>query len=324
VIPVYVLTGFLGAGKTTLLRRLLRDPAYADSAIIINEFGEVPLDHDLLAASEESFVSTATGCLCCVVRSDLAATLMDLHRRRGTGEVPIYRRVIIETSGLADPAPVLHTLMTEAPVAETHGLQAVATLVDALHGANALRRHPEAERQVRLADRIVITKPDLAETAALREALQALNPAAPVREATQGDIAAEWLLAPAQRDGEWIEAMARHSDGLSSLVIEREAPIPAMALTLWLQGLAEHLGSRMLRLKGLVAIAEAPAKPAVLHGIGHVMHAPEWLDAWPSADRRSRLVLIGQGIPRHWPLRLLNAIEEEVRSISDPDAARCG
>jgi G3E family GTPase len=324
VIPVFVLTGFLGAGKTTLLRRLLRDPAHADSAIIINEFGEIPLDHDLLAASEESFVSTATGCLCCVVRSDLAATLLDLHRRRALGEVPAYRRVIIETSGLADPAPVLHALMTEAPVAETHTLRAVTTLVDALHGATALQRHPEAERQARLADRIVITKPDLAETAALRAQLRALNSAAPIREAAQGDISADWLLAPAERTADWIETTARHSNGLSSLVIEREAPIPAMALTLWLQGLAEHLGSRLLRLKGLVAIAEAPETPAVLHGIGHVMHAPEWLDAWPSADHRSRLVLIGQGIPRHWPLRLLTAIEEEVHSVTGWGGAGAG
>jgi G3E family GTPase len=188
--------------------------------------------------------------------------------------------------------------------------------VDALHGPAALHRHPEAERQARLADRLLITKPDLAETTGLHRQLQALNPAAPRREGRHGDIPAEWLLAPARRAAEWIEATARHSDGLASIVIEREAPIPAMALTLWLEGLAEHLGSRLLRLKGLVAVEEAPEQPAVLHGIGHVMHAPEWLDAWPSADHCTRLVLIGQGIPRHWPLRLLAAIEEEVRSAA--------
>ena len=314
MIPVVVLTGFLGAGKTTLLKRLLRDPGYADSAVIINEYGEVPLDHDLLASSEETFVSTSTGCLCCVVRSDLAATLMDLHRRRALGEVPAYKRVLIETSGLADPAPILHALMTEQPVLETHRLEAVATLVDALHGPGALERHPEAQRQVRLADRILLTKPDLADTTALRATLAALNPAAETRDVLHGAVPAEWLLAAAPRTDEWLDATARHSANLGSVIIEREAPIPAMALTLWLQGLAEHLGSKLLRLKGLVCVAEAPEAPAVLHGIGHVMHAPAWLETWPSADHRSRIVLIGQGIPPWWPIRLLDAIEEEVRS----------
>ncbi len=316
MIPVVVLTGFLGAGKTTLLKRLLRDPDYADSAVIINEYGEVPLDHDLLASSEETFVATATGCLCCVVRSDLAATLMDLHRRRAAGEVPAYRRVLIETSGLADPAPILHALMTEQPVLETHRLEAVATLVDALHGPAALERHPEAQRQVRLADRILLTKPDLADAAALRAMLATLNPAAETRDVLHGVVPAAWLLAPAPRTDEWLDATARHSANLGSVIIQREGPLPAMALTLWLQGLAEHLGPKLLRLKGLVCIAEAPKAPAVLHGIGHVMHAPEWLDAWPSADHRSRIVLIGQGIPPYWPLRLLDAIEQEVRSAS--------
>ena len=312
MIPVFVITGFLGAGKTTLLRQLLHNPAYADSAVIINEYGEIPLDHDLLRASEEQFVSTSTGCLCCVLRSDLAATLMQL-RAEHAGR---YRRVIIETSGLADPAPILHALMTEQPVLETHRLEAVATLVDALHGPGALERHPEAQRQVQLADRIILTKPDLADTAALRATLAALNPAAPITTSLHGALAAEWLLAPASRTHEWLDATARHSAGLSSVIIQRAAPIPAMALTLWLQGLAEHLGSRLLRLKGLVAIAEAPEAPAILHGIGHVMHAPEWLEAWPGEDRQSRIVLIGQSIPPYWPLRLLEAIEAEVRDAS--------
>jgi G3E family GTPase len=233
--------------------------------------------------------------------------------------VPAYRRVLIETSGLADPAPILHALMTEQPVLETHRLEAVATLVDALHGAGALERHPEAQRQVRLADRILLTKPDLADTTALRAQLAALNPAAETRDVLHGGVPADWLLAPAPRTDDWLDATARHSADLGSVIIQREAPIPAMALTLWLQGLAEHLGERLLRLKGLVCIAEAPEAPAVLHGIGHVMHAPTWLEAWPSADHRSRIVLIGQGIPPWWPLRLLEAIEGEVL-----DAQRLG
>ncbi|MDO9707696.1 CobW family GTP-binding protein [Paracraurococcus lichenis] len=314
MIPVSVVTGFLGAGKSTLLRRVLRDPAWADSAVIVNEFGEIPLDHDLIAASEESFVSASTGCLCCVVRDDLTRTLLDLLRRREAGEVPRYERVLIETSGLADPAPILHALMTDEALAATHALQGVATLVDALHGEAALARHPEAQRQVMLADRILVTKPDLAP--APEAAIRALNPAAPLRAAEQGAAEPAWLFAPAPRPADLPDWAARHTAGLTSIVIEREAPIPALALTLWMQGLAEHAGPRLLRLKGLVALAEDPARPAVLHAIQHMVHPLEWLDRWPGADRRSRIVLIGERIPRHFPARLLAAVEAEVAEAS--------
>ena len=322
-IPVGVLTGFLGAGKTTLLRRILRDPAWADSAVIINEYGEVPLDHELVAAGDETFLSLATGCLCCVMRSDLTETLLGLHRRRAAGEIPPYARVLIETSGLADPAPILHALMLEDVVTATHALHAVATLVDAQHGMAALDRHPEAQRQVLLADRLLLTKPDLApDTAALEARLHALNPAAPIRAAIQGAVPPGWVFAAGQHAADpaalaaWLEqagSAARHSDRIATMVIERAAPIPAMALTLWMQALAEHAGPKLLRLKGLVALAETGTdRPAAIHAIQHVVHPLEWLEAWPSADRRSRIVLIGQGIPRHWPARLLAALEAEV------------
>src|SRR5919202_995613 len=168
-LPVGVVTGFLGAGKTTLLRRVLRDPAWADSAVIVNEYGEVPLDHELVAAGDETFLSVATGCLCCVVRTDLSRTLLDLHRRRAAGEVPRYARVLIETSGLADPAPILHALMLDEPTSATHRLRSVVPLVDAQHGA-----------------------------ASLEARLRALNPAAPIRRATRGDVEPGWLFAPSQ------------------------------------------------------------------------------------------------------------------------------
>jgi len=277
---------------------------------------------NLVAASEEILLSTSTGCICCQVRSDLAATLLDLLRRREAGEIPPYARVLIETSGLADPTPILHALMTDRTVAATHRLESVVTLVDALHGAATLARHPEAERQAMLADRILLTKPDLApDTAPLLAQLRRLNAAAPIETATHGAVPPHWLFAPGQHAADpaalatWLEATGhavRHSPDLACIAIEREAPLPALALTLWMQGLAEHAGARLLRLKGLVRIAEAPERPAAIHAIQHVVHPPEWLEHWPSADRRSRIVLIGQGIPRHFPARLLSAIETEV------------
>jgi G3E family GTPase len=318
MIPVTVVTGFLGAGKSTLLRRVLRDPAWADSAVIVNEFGEVPLDHDLIAVSEERFVSASTGCLCCLARDDLAHTLLDLARQRASGEVPPYARVLVETSGLADPAPVLHALMQDAALGATHALAGVVTLVDATQGEAALARHPEARRQVMLADRILVTKPDLA--APPEAAIRALNPTAPLRAAVQGAAEPGWLLAPAPPPGHLPDLLAalqadvaaRHTPGLGAIAIEREAPLPALALTLWLQGLAEHAGPRLLRLKGLVALAECPERPAVLHAIQHLVHPLDWLEAWPGGERRSRIVLIGERIPRHFPARLLAAVEAEV------------
>ncbi len=315
MIPVSVVTGFLGAGKTTLLRQVLRDPAWADSAVIVNEFGEVALDHQLLAASEEVLVNVSTGCLCCLVRTDLGATLMELARQRKAGAVPAYRRVLVETSGLADPAPILHALMTEAPVAETHRLQAVVALVDAVVGPGVLERHPEARRQVMLADRVLVTKPDLGDAAAVERAVRGLQPGLAVRVAARGAVEPAWLFAPGD-PAVPADARAVHSEGVGSIVIEREAPVAALALTLWMQALAEHAGARLLRLKGLVALAEEPARPMVVHAVQHVVHPPEWLAAWPGGDRRTRIVLIGQGIPRHFPARLLAAIEAEVASAA--------
>ncbi|MDR0807832.1 MAG: GTP-binding protein [Gemmobacter sp.] len=306
----FILPVFLGAGKSTLLRRILRDPAWADSAVIINEFGEVPLDHELVAVSEETLVSTSTGCLCCVVRGDLPATLLALARRREAGEVPRYARVLIETSGLADPAPILHALMMDAALNTTHALHGMVTLVDAVHGAASLARHPEAQRQVMLADRILVTKTDLA--ASPEAAIRTLNAAAPIRSVADAAASPEWIFAAAPRPDAMPDWAARHSRGVNSILLEREDPIPALALTLWMQGLAEHAGPRLLRLKGIVGLAEQPDRPVAVHAIQHMVHPLDWLERWPGHDRRSRIVLIGEQIPRHWPARLLMAIETEV------------
>ena len=306
IIPVAIVTGFLGSGKTTLISRILRDPAFARTAVIVNEFGEIGLDHELIASSDETLLALTTGCLCCAVRSDLVATLLDLQRRSDA-----YDRVLIETSGLADPAPILHALMTDRDVAQHHVLAGVVTVVDAVHGEATLDRHPEALRQVALADTLLLSKTDITEpSAALRTRLAALNPQATLRGTR--DIAPVTLFTNSTVKAD-VTPDARHSDGIESSVLQRDRPIPALALTLLLEALAEHCGARLLRMKGLVNIEEMPGQPAVIHGVQHVFSAPEFLDRWPSADHTTRMVFIVQGVPRYFPARLLDAIEQEVR-----------
>ena len=318
-IPVAIVTGFLGSGKTTLISRILRDPAFARTAVIVNEFGEIGLDHELIASSDETLLALTTGCLCCAVRSDLVATLLDLQRRRDAGVIA-YDRVLIETSGLADPAPILHALMTDGDIAQQHAMDGVVTVVDTLHGEVTLDRHPEARRQVALADTLLLSKTDLAVPAeALRARLAALNPGAalclgsdvaPATLFTGGKVAARLTALPPLARNPF--ARPQHSDGIENFVLQRDRPIPALALTLLLEALAEHCGARLLRFKGLVNIEEMPGQPALIHGVQHIVSPPEFLDRWPSADHLTRIVFIVQGVPRYFPARLLEVIEQEV------------
>jgi G3E family GTPase len=319
-IPVAVVTGFLGSGKTTLISRILRDPAFARTAVIVNEFGEIGLDHELIASSDETLLALTTGCLCCAVRSDLVATLLDLQRRRDQGEIA-FDRVLIETSGLADPAPILHALMTDRDIAQHHAIDGIVTVVDALHGEAALDRHPEARRQAALADCLLLSKTDIAGPAeALRERLAALNPGAALH--VSGDVTPGLLftgtdaaarVATLPETGKNPFNRARHTDGIETFVLQRNRSVPALALTLLLEALAENCGARLLRVKGLVHIEEMPDQPAVIHGVQHVFAPPDFLPCWPSADHTTRIVFITQGVPRHFPARLLDAIEYEVR-----------
>ncbi len=321
--PVSIVTGFLGSGKTTLIGGVLRDPAFARTAVIVNEFGEIGLDHHLISSSDETLLALTTGCLCCAVRSDLVATLLDLRARREAGEIA-FDRVLIETSGLADPAPILHALMSDADVAHFYRLDTVLAVVDALHGDGALDRHPEARRQVALADRLVLSKTDLAGPAeTLRARLSMLNPGAtlllapdivPASVFTAADPAARAarLAALPAASARSPFQRAQHTDGIETFTLQRDRPVPALALTLLLQALAEHCGARLLRLKGLVHVAELPGQPALIHGVQHVFAPPEFLAGWPSGDRTTRLVFITQGVPPHFPARLLEAIEAEV------------
>jgi G3E family GTPase len=329
MVPVAVVTGFLGSGKTTLISRVLRDPAFARTAVIVNEFGEIGLDHELIESSDETLLALTTGCLCCAVRSDLVATLIELQRRREAGEIA-YDRVLIETSGLADPAPILHALMTDRDIAQHFVIGGIVAVVDALHGEETLDRHPEARRQAALADSLLLSKTDIAGPAtALRERLAALNPGATQHVAGDAaprllfvgtDVAARFAILPAAPASNPF-TRAQHSDGVETFVLQRSRPVPALALTLLLEALAEHCGARLLRVKGLVHIEEMPDQAAVIHGVQHVFSPPAFLDRWPSSDHTTRLVFITQGVPRHFPTRLLDAIECEVRDAMDEAAS---
>ena len=333
MIPVAVLTGFLGSGKTTLLAHLLRQPEFSRTAVLINEFGEIGLDHHLVETSDDSFVELQTGCLCCKIRSDLARTLDDMLRRRDRGALPQFDRVVIETSGLADPAPILQTLMTDLKIAGRLVLGGVVATVDAVNGAETLGREEISAKQVAFADRLVLTKSDLAGAAqpGLLDRLAQLNAAAPVMRAHYGRVeprtifdagiydprtksldAGAWLAEEAHTENHFHD---RHDAEITSYALVREQPIRAVALTLFLEALAEHCGADLLRLKGIVNVAECPEQPAVLHGVQHVFHAPAWLDRWPSEDRRSRIVFITRRIPRGWVEALLDALDAEVGEV---------
>ena len=321
MIPVSIVTGFLGSGKTTLISRILRDPAFGRTAVIVNEFGEIGLDHDLIASSDETLLELTTGCLCCAVQTDLARTLLELRARREAGTVS-YDRVLIETSGLAEPAPILQALMTDATLSATHAVGAVVTLVDAVHADAVLDAHPAARHQVAVADWLLFSKTDVAAVSdTLARRIAELNPGARTGSTSQADAGLFFTggeaAAMADRIADLPPVRSGHADGVESFVLRRDSPIPALALTMLLQALAEHCGARLLRMKGLVAIEEMQGQPAVVHGVRHVVSAPVFLDTWPSGDVATRIVFITQGVPGYFPARLLEAIEDEVRSELD-------
>ncbi|MDQ6437518.1 GTP-binding protein [Mesorhizobium sp. LHD-90] len=337
-VPVTLLTGFLGSGKTTVLNRLLRRPDMKGALVVVNEFGEVGLDHLLIEASEERFALLDNGCVCCTVRGDLVETLKDIDRRSAAGELPPVRRVLIETTGLADPAPILHTLMAEPQLSARYRLGEVVVTVDAVNGLATLQRHVEAARQAAVADRLLVTKTDLvnpADIAPIERRLRQLAPAAEIAFAVEGDIGsgdvafegggsegahAERLAAALARAEAAIahhahdsgcgpecgrggrhhhhdeHAHAHHGIQSYSFVIDKPVDWPAFAQ--WLDYIAVLKGEDLLRMKGIVNVAGEPERPCVIHGVQHVFHPPVRLEAWPSDDRRTRLVFIVRDIPR--------------------------
>jgi G3E family GTPase len=313
-LPVSVITGFLGSGKTTLLSRLLRDPALARTAVIVNEFGEVGLDHLLVEASDEEVVLLEGGCLCCKVRGDLVRTAGHLLARRARGDAA-FDRIVIETTGLADPAPILQALMTDREIAEALRLESVIATVDCAAGDATLDAHPESVKQAALADRIVLTKTDLADSSALAERLRRLNPTARQFTALHGAVDASLLFGSSAYEPRLNELHA-HSGDVETVCLRRSTPLHAVTLGLFLQVVAEHCGAKLLRLKGLVDVLESPGRPAVIHGVQHVFHPPEWLDAWPDGDRTTRIVVISQGLDAGWLQDLLEALDDEVKACS--------
>jgi G3E family GTPase len=309
-VPVTILTGFLGSGKTTVLNHLLRQPSLADTVVIVNEFGAVGLDHLLIEQAIEDAVLLKNGCICCTVRGDIADTLDVLWQRRASGELPPFRRVAIETTGLADPAPVAHALIAEPGARHACRLDAIVTTVDALHGPMQLDRQPEARRQVAMADRILLTKTDLATSAQIARAearVAALNATAPRRHVVAGavDAANVFDLGPDNgRLEQWLRPLDshghqhlpfRHAEQIGSVVLRCDSPVSWSALQAWLDSVLSLRGDAVLRLKGLVWLAGRD-RPIVLQGVHHVLHPPVYLDRATQAEGATRIVLITRGL----------------------------
>lgn len=317
-IPLVILSGFLGAGKTTRLNRWLKEPAFADTLVIINEFGEVGLDHLLVEEAPGDVVLLAAGCLCCTMRGDLVATLEDLLRRRDNHRIRFFRQVLIETTGLADPLPILQSVLQHPYLSKRFAIAGLITLVDAAHGAETLGAHPEARRQVALADEILITKSDLAppeKTNTLKAALSGLNLAAPIM-GNEAELDASTLFstrfAPKSETAirAWLgdaEASA-HSADIETFAFTSAEPIPEASLIVFQEAMRVLHGPRLLRLKGLVAVKEDPDRPVVIHHVQSIAHRPERLPRWPGRDQRTRLVFITQGIPRETITRFWDAL----------------
>lgn len=304
--PVHLITGFLGSGKTTLLQRLLADPALADTAVLINEFGEVGLDHHLLGRIDETMVLLPSGCVCCTIRGELAAALRDLHARRERAEMPAFRRLVVESTGLADPFPILSTVQADPVLRHHFRLGTVVTTVDAVNGIG----RPESVKQVAVADRLVLTKTDLApDTDALVACLRRLNPDAPLIRAAEEEIAAAALFdSPARSSLRAVPTTADAPHGsVQAFALAFEGALDWTMFGVWMTMLLNRHGTKVLRVKGILNVAGSDA-PVAVHGVQHLVHPPSHMTAWPDSDRRSRLVFIVDGLDRP-------AIERSLRAF---------
>jgi len=349
-IPVSVLTGFLGAGKTTILNRLLKDAALSDTAVIINEFGDVAIDHLLVENSSDGVIQLADGCLCCTVRGELVDTLADLVDRLQTGRIARLKRVIIETTGLADPAPVLQSIMGHPALVEAYRLDGVVTIVDAVNAEATLDDHVEAVKQVAVADRLVLTKTDLvtdiSQMAALKLRLRSINRAAPIVQVPEADYASLFdcgLYNPETKSADarrWLGEEAdharhdhhpghqhehehhnhRHDARIRSFSLVHDRPAPYSAIEMFLDLLRSAHGDKLLRMKGIIELVDDPSRPLVVHGVQRLLHPPVRLPAWPDGTRGTRLVLITLDMPQDYVRRMFHAFTD-TPSIDTPDRA---
>ena len=350
-IPFTVLTGFLGAGKTTVLNALLAAPELADTLVLINEFGEIGLDHLFVEKIDGEMIVMSSGCVCCTLRGDLIAALEDLLRKRDNGRIAPFRRVILETTGLAEPAPALHAIMRHPYLMLRYRLDGVVTVVDAVNGEATLDAHAEAVRQAAVADRIVLTKTDLCEGAqkseSLTRRLQRLNPTARILIAAKGEAVPQMLLdcglydeaTQTPRIGQWLNAQAfeaahdhdpeehdhddhasHHEARIRSFCFTSETPLEPSSFEMFLELLCAAQGPNLLRVKGVVALADDPSRPMAIHGVQHVFHPPHRLARWPDDDHRTRIVFIVMDLSEAFIADLYAAFAGTPRSDA-PDAA---
>lgn len=343
-LPVSLLTGFLGSGKTTVLNHLLQQPEMGQAAVIVNEFGEIGLDHELVVGGKEDMVLLNSGCLCCTVRGDLVNTLRDLLMVRMRGDVPPFERILIETTGLADPAPILHTLMGDDLTARYFRLDGVIATVDAVNGEATLDGQFESVKQAAVADRLLITKTDIADEAAissLENRLMEINPAAPRYRVVDGVVAPDILFDAGLYDpatkipdvDRWLKEEAyagsdehdhhahdvnRHDDQIRAFCVTYDEPLRLDAVEQWFDLIMLLKGPDLLRVKGIVNVIDMDG-PVVIHGVQHIFHPPAVLDAWPSDDRRTRIVFITRDVDQQM-------LEDTLKSFTDrqPSLAPAG
>ncbi|MGI9490376.1 MAG: CobW family GTP-binding protein [Geminicoccaceae bacterium] len=318
LIPVNVITGFLGSGKTTLLQRLLASPKLANTAVLINEYGEVSLDHLLLDIVDQETVILESGCVCCTIRGDLAEAIRELHSKRERGLIPRFNRLAIETTGLADPAPIVSTLLAEPVIRNHFRLGNVIVTIDVVNAELHLRNNEESRKQAAIADRLVLTKSDIADTKTLdgaKRALAQLNATAPIIDVHEETFNPDALMTSDLYDAEakavevtrWLERLGQtpadhtddghnhHGDDIQTFSLIVDQPIDWTAFGIWLTMLLHRHGEQVLRVKGVLNV-EGQTTPVVIHGVQHVMHPPAHLEAWPDDDHRSRIVFILRGL----------------------------